>query len=266
MATKTTHVKNPLTIIAVFASITEISASAVLPHISEPIQWVFIWFIILFPFVLISLFFFILWNKHHVLYAPSDFLSDESFLSIVPQTSQDISEKINEETKESATVSNSTVNHKEIKKHEEQASSNFSFDIGAKEHFLISEELQLKKLKEKYGNKFKSQSTLYTGNIRFKVDGILQKQEKWELHEIKYFSSSNIPMNGIGKNIQIFKKFRDASPSNLEIIYYVHIVTPVENDAKEIIKNKFVDRFGTQKDIVLNLVDYRDLRKEFNLE
>uniref|UniRef100_A0A486XJL6 Uncharacterized protein n=1 Tax=Rheinheimera sp. BAL341 TaxID=1708203 RepID=A0A486XJL6_9GAMM len=74
-------IKNPLTVIAIFAGIAEVSGSAVLPFISEANQQTYIWFLMLFPFALITLFFMVLnWN-HKVLYAPSDFEDEDHFVS-----------------------------------------------------------------------------------------------------------------------------------------------------------------------------------------
>lgn len=73
-------VKNPLSVIAIFASVAEISGAAVLPHVSSENQQLYIWFLMSFPFALVLLFFATLnWN-HKALYAPSDYKSDESFL------------------------------------------------------------------------------------------------------------------------------------------------------------------------------------------
>ncbi|MGH1461110.1 MAG: hypothetical protein ACRBB6_03650 [Neptuniibacter sp.] len=72
-------VKNPLSVIAIFAGVAEISGTGVLPFIAPANQELYIWFLMLFPFTLVLLFFGTLnWN-HKALYAPSDYKSDESF-------------------------------------------------------------------------------------------------------------------------------------------------------------------------------------------
>lgn len=77
---KTGIVKNPLSVIAIFAGVAEISGTSVLPFIAPENQELYIWFLMLFPFTLVLLFFATLnWN-HRTLYAPSDYKSDESFL------------------------------------------------------------------------------------------------------------------------------------------------------------------------------------------
>jgi hypothetical protein len=72
-------VKNPLSVIAIFAGVAEISGTGILPFIAPDNQELYIWFLMLFPFTLVLLFFSTLnWN-HKALYAPSDYKSDESF-------------------------------------------------------------------------------------------------------------------------------------------------------------------------------------------
>jgi len=79
------HVRNPLTIVAIFAGVTEISGSVILPLMAQPQQGTFLWFVMLFPFTLLILFFLTLHKNHKVLYAPSDFRDDKSFLDLVTQ-------------------------------------------------------------------------------------------------------------------------------------------------------------------------------------
>jgi hypothetical protein len=73
-------VKNPLTIIAIFAAIVEVSSIYVLPSINSNLQFIYIWFLMLFPTLLVISFFVVLWFKHYVLYAPSDYKDDKSFI------------------------------------------------------------------------------------------------------------------------------------------------------------------------------------------
>mgnify|MGYP000154695028 CR=1 FL=1 len=76
---KVAIIKNPLSVIAIFASVAEVSGAAILPFISSDNQGLYIWFLMIFPSILVLLFFATLnWN-HKALYAPSDYKSDESF-------------------------------------------------------------------------------------------------------------------------------------------------------------------------------------------
>lgn len=76
------HIKNPLTIIGIFAGIVEISANVVLPLLNDTNQTTYMWFLMLFPTALVVIFFAILnWN-HVVLYAPSDYKDEDNFVHI----------------------------------------------------------------------------------------------------------------------------------------------------------------------------------------
>lgn len=80
MLEKYSKVDNPLTIIAIFAGITEVASSVALPFLSANIQETFVWFLILFPFALITAFFLTLNFNTKSLYAPADYRDDKHFL------------------------------------------------------------------------------------------------------------------------------------------------------------------------------------------
>ncbi len=86
MTDKVGHIKNPLTIIAIFAGLAEVGGTIVLPLLQQSTQSVYVWFLMLFPTLLVGVFFKVLYNKHHVLYAPSDFRDDSTFRDIMRAT------------------------------------------------------------------------------------------------------------------------------------------------------------------------------------
>jgi len=68
-----------LTVIAIFAGLAEVSGSVVLPFLNADAQGRYIWFLMLFPVLLVVCFFVVLWNKHPVLYAPQDYRDEANF-------------------------------------------------------------------------------------------------------------------------------------------------------------------------------------------
>lgn len=76
------HIKNPLTVISRFAAIAEISGTAVLPFIEPENQAIYIWFLMLFPVLLVGIFFLTLNFNHKTLYAPSDYKNQNHFLNL----------------------------------------------------------------------------------------------------------------------------------------------------------------------------------------
>jgi hypothetical protein len=73
-------INNPLTIIAVFAALAEVSATVAIGLINKDLHYIFIWFIIGFPSLLVILFFVTLNFNTKVLYSPSDYREDKAFM------------------------------------------------------------------------------------------------------------------------------------------------------------------------------------------
>lgn len=76
------HIRNPLTVISIFAGIAEISGTIVLPFIAPENQGTYIWLLMLFPVLLVVAFFLTLNLNHKTLYAPSDYENQNHFLSL----------------------------------------------------------------------------------------------------------------------------------------------------------------------------------------
>ena len=95
MVEKIGHVKNPLTVIAIFAAIAEISGTTVLPFIAAEYQGTYIWFLMLFPALLVILFFLTLNFNHRVLYAPSDYKDEKHFFG--KASPEEIKQKVEQE-------------------------------------------------------------------------------------------------------------------------------------------------------------------------
>ena len=74
-------VSNPLTIIAIFAALAEIAGTIALATVDKELQRVFVWFVMMFPTLIVILFFLTLNFNPKVLYAPSDFRDEENFLN-----------------------------------------------------------------------------------------------------------------------------------------------------------------------------------------
>lgn len=87
------RITNPMTIIAIFATLSETSAAVSLPFLDNEERAVYIWFLISFPFYLLLLFFATLNFNYRSLYAPSDYEKGEHFINALesaerPETAQ----------------------------------------------------------------------------------------------------------------------------------------------------------------------------------
>ena len=85
-ANRPNQIKNPLTLIAVFAGLAEVAATGVLPILEGQVQNIFVWYVIIFPFVLVLAFFFTLNFNHRVLYSPGDFQDERHFMETLSAT------------------------------------------------------------------------------------------------------------------------------------------------------------------------------------
>lgn len=86
------NVNNPLTVIAIFSMLTEASAAAALPYIDSENQKIYVWFLIIFPSFLITLFFLTLNFNNKTLYTPADFSKEKKYLTAhnyAPRTPDD---------------------------------------------------------------------------------------------------------------------------------------------------------------------------------
>ena len=76
-------VKNPLTMVSVFAAISEVAMAYVITKLSDKLQEIFIWFVMGFPTVLVFIFFFILYRKPAVFFSPGDYRKEELYVSSI---------------------------------------------------------------------------------------------------------------------------------------------------------------------------------------
>lgn len=80
------RISNPMTIVAIFATLSEASAAVSLPFLDNDEREIYVWFLISFPFYLLFLFFVTLNFNYRSLYAPSDFDKDEHFIKVIDNT------------------------------------------------------------------------------------------------------------------------------------------------------------------------------------
>ncbi|MDF9774912.1 hypothetical protein [Pseudomonas baetica] len=77
------QITNPMTIIALFAALSETSAAVSLPFLDQEERELYVWFLISFPFYLLLLFFATLNFNYKSLYAPSDFEKGKHFMKVM---------------------------------------------------------------------------------------------------------------------------------------------------------------------------------------
>lgn len=177
-------VKNPLSIIAIFAGIAEISGTVVLPFVQSGNQLLYIWFLILFPSYLVSLFFITLNFNHKVLYAPSDYQNEDNFVKTYKQATKiekakKIEQEITDIQKEPSLDDRS---NKSVSGKASVQKDNLAFRMD-KEQYIRTEDQVIRKLEEQIGEKsFREVKFNYTNYV---FDGAFIRRGLLILYEIK---------------------------------------------------------------------------------
>lgn len=209
MVDKIGAIRNPLTIIAIFAAIAEISGTIVLPFISIENQGAYIWFLMAFPLLLVVLFFLTLNFNHKVLYAPSDFKNEDNFFKSLPSASpaerakkfQEEAQEIKNEFAPEVKQSPSFQSKQEQPIHT-QANQR---DIGAR--YLLAEELVINKISNEMGGLVR-RGVRFGTHLTFIFDGVIINDEKITAIEVKYIQNAPIIPDRFRN---VFRSIRNAS-------------------------------------------------------
>tara|TARA_R110001583_G_scaffold131437_1_gene283168 strand:- start:1433 stop:2002 length:570 start_codon:yes stop_codon:yes gene_type:complete len=164
-------VSNPLTIIAIFAGVAESFATGALVLLPIETQQIFVYFVMLFPLIIVVTFFCILVKKPQVLYAPSDYSDENNFIvanGIEKVLSAKTEEVVESVKRESPELSPSAINHL-------RDSLKSSFKSAADKSF---EQMILDYLKEHPQNSYTASGISHILSISFRaVTDVLVKLE-----------------------------------------------------------------------------------------
>lgn len=200
MVEKIGHIKNPLTIIAIFAAIAEISGTVVLPFIATANQATYVWFLIVFPITLIVLFFLTLNFNHKVLYAPSDYQNEDNFLRSLPRAT--FAEKVlkieAEIAAESSLPDASAQPAKPISTTEattpifQGAPLSYQSLVrrSAQASYMLAEELIFQKLSKDFSSEIQREVKLGSLGGRYIFDGIVRDKGVTTVIEVKFLRNS----------------------------------------------------------------------------
>ncbi|EHK7543379.1 hypothetical protein ACLIOB_003387 [Vibrio cholerae] len=206
MVEKIGHIKNPLTVISIFAAIAEISGTTVLPFIEPENQRVYVWFLMLFPVFLVGIFFLTLNFNHRVLYAPSDYKDEKNFVDPYGKASpEEQGKKLREEVKELESEDNAD-NEFSRKNEDKSAEADAEkvvrmadeSDISRRRQFMadvaLAERLAVNKLSRELGINFKTDVRINLPDLRGSAFYDALGIDDNEVHavEVKLFKSNRI--------------------------------------------------------------------------
>lgn len=223
--------KNPLGIIALFISLIYGFASLVLglssSNLAPSERIILIWFIVLFPILILITFVFLVIKHHQKLYSPSDFRDDESFLrTFSPE------KKFQEEYRQhldDAGNSDEAQSTKETKKKSTKEKSNRSEALSYEDFqntYILAENLALGHYERKYDQKINKHVVL-RGFPEEIFDGVIENEDRIIGIEIKYIPTltiSDSTLKAITNRIQKFKYFVNARGGEKPITYIIAFV------------------------------------------
>lgn len=178
-------ISNPLTIIAIFAGLAEISGTAVLPLLQDQSQFLYVWFLMGFPSLLIVLFFVTLNFNHKVLYAPSDFRDEDNFLKLFAKpTPEERLSKLSDEIEDGASEPTPVAASNGVEQHDFKYREVIRRNATSTHYF--AQELVVTKLAKEF-DEVDKEVMLRSGKSQFLFDAIAKKGKRVYAIEVKYF-------------------------------------------------------------------------------
>lgn len=268
--------KNPLGIIGLFISLIYGFACLVLStsisNLSEPTERLpLIWFIIVFPIVILAAFLFLVVNHHEKLYAPGDFRNDDSFIEtmngkrIKEKKEQEVELLVNAEESE-----NETEIIDEFKKEETSLKEKTVKEISVPEskeelvnRYKNVEKWAIKELELEYNIQFRTNQTISMNGIKLELDAYASNPKKAIIAEVKYWESNKAvkPLLLSLQNFVLkFDRFKRAFGSKEVELAIVIVFDELKDANTERIKS-FISELN--KNINLQFRQYSDLKKDF---
>lgn len=284
MVEKIGHIKNPLTVIAIFAAIAEISGTTVLPFIESENQGIYIWFLMLFPVFLVGIFFVTLNFNHKVLYAPSDYKNEDNFLkSFGKATTQEKEEKLREEVEEaegtpsieervSESVDNDTVSQEDSNtsappRHATSFASNSERHASLMANLSLAEKLSVMKLSKDMGLEFRSDVRFETPSGRKIIfDALALDKDKIHAVEVKLFRNEHVNPLRFDKVLlesELMASQLNGIDSKELVVHFMAVIDNPEVDVS-MVKNRlarYIDRYNVN--VKLHVVTLDDLKNEY---
>ena len=284
MIEKIGPIKNPLTIIAIFAAIAEISGTVVLPFIAEENQTVYVWFLMVFPILLISLFFLTLNFNHKVLYAPSDYKNEDNFLHSLQRATYTekalkLEAEVLEEQAATEQAQTETVSPSEDRSMELTPSKLPSTPVPTQEfhktdiraRHMLAEDLIFRKLATEFVHPIQREVRVGAAGDSYIFDGIVFESSTITIVEVKYISRGFVPSSylyqilfRIQKTVRTFQ-LSDVPKVRVLLVLVSEEAGPQSNFDK---MNARIDRFRSEFSFAIEMRSYNlnELKHEMGID
>lgn len=267
MVEKIGHIKNPLTVIAMFAAIAEISGTTVLPFIESDNQSIYIWFLMIFPMFLVGIFFITLNFNHKVLYAPSDYKNEDNFLkSIGKATAQEKEEKLREEVEE--TEEQTDLSKTDAQKKEQLGSQTHNTTRQRNSELManvtLAEKLAINKLSKELGTEFRTDVRFETpSNRKIIFDGFAIQNDKLHVAEVKLFRSEHFSPAILDRLLLEIELMRSKLDDKDIVLHFIAVIDNLEVRKERVQErlSRYMERYNIN--VKLQVVTLEDLQNEY---
>jgi hypothetical protein len=261
--------KNPLGIIALFISLIYAFACAVLGVSLNNLtasneRLPLIWFIIIFPVIILLAFIYLVVNHHEKLYAPSDFRDDNAFIKAMDK--KDITIKTKNEVKELTEVLNNDTNQKDevsIKDIKEIANK-FLDNTPLEEKYKNAESWAISEFSLNHNLDIKRNQKIVSPRFgTFELDGICKTEDNFYAIEVKYWTNSSLN-NALKLKIQDTLRYLNSAKNVLTRKNFIPVILLVMDSVDDSIKAAYID-FVKQidNDAQLDIFEYQDLKRKY---
>ncbi|CAD5253298.1 MULTISPECIES: hypothetical protein [Halomonadaceae] len=259
---------NPLGIIALFIVLLYGIAGLVLSTSANFLvteeRMPLIWFLVIFPFLVLLVFAWLVSHHHTKLYAPKDFVSDEAFLRALTPTEKRFKQQAeiemfeNENSFEAAPDITVTLPRNPRKY------------LGVMYDYGLAEDLAIKHLQASSGIEIIKDQELRRGDQRVQVDGLAVTENMLTAYEVQLIKGEHLNRNLRNRMADVAYKamqlgaFGKNSRSKL---VYVAVVDGLSDEIEEKLKSRFHEfSSASLVPIELTILDFGKLKKLYSNE
>lgn len=225
--------KNPLGIIGLFIVLVYGLACAVLGLGADSLQpderLPLIWFIVLFPVLILGAFLWLVTAHHRKLYAPSDYKDERLFLA--PQSDEQRTQRLEKEVKRVEEIESQSV----VAVPSTATAEVVRPTVEIRSTYADAERLAFLALEQEIGKPFQKYVEVTAHGRKEQFDGVLVTNKEAHLIEVKYFSRPAFKREFLEAQIHrasdfVWENTFDEKVTREQVIFWLAIVTdfPVE--------------------------------------
>jgi len=253
--------KNPLGIIGLFIVLVYGFACIVLgvgaQHLESAEKLPLVWFLVLFPVLILAAFYRLVTNHHKKLYAPSDYKDEKHFFS--PLTDEQRAERLEREVKRITDQENTT----------EQTSNDKATSSTIRASYADAERLAFLAIEQEIGRPFQKYVEIKSNNRSQQFDGALVTDTEAHLIEVKYFTRPAFKREFLEAIIHrasgfIWQKTFDEEKERDKIILWIALVVNFDKSALPAFEAKVNEAISSELfDVRLRFYHIDDLKSKY---